>query len=1467
MFLRFLVTAAALSAQSYVETVAGTGWIFPSTPGPALQAPLAAVQGIVADANGNLYVADFDNHIVVKIDTRGILSVFAGNGLQGLDGDGAPATQAELDGPSGLAFDPQGNLLIVAAGSGKIRRVDRAGIISTIAGGGANSNDGAAALAARIDPWSIAIDTRGIIYFSEPQEHRVRQIDANGIVRTVAGTGTAGFSGDGGLASQARIDYPFSIAFDAAGNLYIADNQNHRIRRVRPNGNIDTFAGNGETGLANLNGPATRAQLSYPETVYADRQGNIFIGDARFDGRILRVDASGVITRFAGGGRSAAESGSALDVYFNNPRGLVVTPDGALFVTESNGRSVRRVLNGNVTLFAGNGRFRFTGDGGPATAATLNFPEAMAFAPDGTLYFLDTGNYRVRKIRPDGVIETVAGTGKSVLTTAPTQARSATFSKPAGLALDPAGNLYVSEFDAGIVHRISPAGLLTPFVTASSAFPQGTAQKLGFPGGMVTDAAGNLYVADGDNHLVRRVTPAGVISNYAGTGEPGFSGDGQDAIRAKLHYPRFLAIDPAGNLFIRDTESGRVRKVTRNGVITTVAGNGSASHSGDGGLATAAGIEEPRGIAVDAQGNLFIASLSRIRVVDGAGIIRPLAGGPSAGNTGDGGPPSDAFIGPSELALGRNGELYFSQYYDGNIRAIRSASPTYGVTPPSLSFTALAGANQVSATLELRASTAALAYTARATGGSWLTVSPEAGVMPGQLTVSARTDGLAPGAYNGRIEIGSPRGNPTSTAVAVTLTVTATGPKLSVTTQSLNFSSLEGGPSNSATLRVANEGSGNLDFQASAILAEGERWLTVSPPSGTVAAGAFTPVTVAASPSGLRTGTYSASVAIVSGNDRFSVGVTMLITAASAKILLSQTGLTFTAVAGGGQPLPQTFAVLNEGSGTLNFTAAGSTFSGANWLTVTPRATTVQRPLLDLAEIDVAVDHRGLSAGDYYGQARISATGAGAPQTVTVVLRVLPEGSNPGPDLQPSGIIFTAVQGVTPGSQEVSVINLLGRDVSFASGSVTFDGAAWMKHLPTNAGVAPNEPRRIVVQPDFARLAPGIRRGVITLVFNDGTIRTVSALSIVAPAGANPESKDGNRQAASCATPRLNVAFTQINEGSAAKSGQPFSIEARVVDDCGNPLRGNEPNANSFVSAKFDNGDPDLRLTPLGDGRWTGTWRPLNQGGGRVTISGIAAHFWGLTNVQAGRVDRQISLLPASGAPVILAGAVVHGASQRGDVPIAPGSLVTLYGTNLSERTTGLNALPLPTEKEGTEVLLGGQPLPILFASPAQINAQLPFNLPSNAVLQIVVRRNAQISVPESFVVAPAQPGIFTKNQQGTGQGIVVRSDQVTLAEPGAPARRGEAVVIYGTGLGPVNQIVTAGNQAPSSPLAVTLSTVEVLIGGKSAQVLFSGLTPGFAGLYQVNAILPADSPTGNAVPLSLRVDGRLSNSVEIAVE
>jgi len=1421
----FVLAAAAIavSEQSYVETVAGTTWIFPSSPGPATQAPLAAMQGIVADTSGNLFIADPQNHIVVRVDPRGNLTVYAGNGFTGYSGENLPAAQSELDQPTGLAFDIQGNLLIADFGNQRIFRVDRAGMLTTYAGGGNNPNDGASARAAMIQPWGLAVDTRGIVYFAERDQNRVRQIDTNGIVKTVAGTGEEGFSPDGVPAVQAKLANPMGITVDAAGLLYIADSYNHRIRRVRANGTLETFAGTGDNGVNGLNGPAIRAQLTEPRSVYADKQGNIYIADNLRTGRVLRVDASGVI------------SNVAPNVVLDTPQGIAVGADGAIYVTESGKRMVRRVANGAASMFAGNGRFKFGGDGGPAKAASLNYPQAMTFAPDGSLYFVDTGNSRIRRIRPDGVIETV---------------RTGALRNPTGIALDAAGNLYVSDPDDGTVYRITSAGTQTRFFSRDGTSPQG----------LTIDAAGNLYIADAAEDVIRRVTPAGVASIFAGTGTSGFSGDGQDPLRAQLNIPRVIAIDAAGNLFIADTGNFRVRRVARNGVISTVAGNGAQRHSGDGGPATAAGLDEVRGVAVDAQGNLYIAAVSRIRMVDSTGTIRTIAGGIPTGNFGDGGPPLSAGVEPFEMAIGRNGDLYFAELYYDIIRAIRLGAPTYSVTPGSLSMNALGGQNEASATLEIRGSTAGLAFTARATGSPWLSVSPEAGQMPAKLTVVARTEGLTPAAYTGRIEINVPLGNPNRSEVTVAFVVTATGPKLTVPTQPLNFSVLEGGAPVSATLRVANEGSGELTFETAA----SEPWLTIAPPSGSLGAGAFQALNITANPAGLRAGTYTGTITVRSGEVRFAVTASLLVTPAGAKILLSQTGLSFTAVASGGLPTAQSFAVLNEGSGVLSFTASASTLSGASWLRATPRVNTVQRPLVDIAEVDVFVDPKGLAAGEYFGQIRVSASVAGASQSVTVVMRVLAEGSNPGPDVQPAGLVFTGGQGASPPSQEVVVTNLLGRDISFASGSVTFDGVAWLRHLPTNSPVSPNDPRRIVVQSNLSSLAPGIRRGAITLVFDDGAIRTIGVLTVVAPAGV-ANSKTGDREAASCGSPRLNLTFTQIGDGATARTGQPFPIELRAVDDCGNVVRGNERNVNSAAYAKFDNGDPDLRLVPLGDGRWSGTWRPLNGAKDRVTISGVSVLVEGLT-VQAGRIDRQVSLTVSTNTPVIRSGAVVHGASQRADVPIAPGSLVTLYGANLSERTTGVNPLPLPSESEGTEVLLGGQALPILFASPTQINAQLPFSLPSNAVLQVVVRRREQISVPEAFVVAASQPGIFTKNQRGTGQGIVVRSDQITLAEPGTPARPGEAVVIYGTGLGPVSQALNAGAPSPGNPLAVTLSEVTVSAGGKAAQVIFAGLTPGFAGLYQVNAILAADTPTGDAVPLVVWVDGHDSNVVDIAV-
>jgi len=1419
-----LVATATLSGQSYVETVAGSVWIFPIASGPATQAPLGPIEGILSDRAGNIFLADDLNRVVVRIDPRGNLTTIAGNGIEGSSGEGLPAIQAQLGSPSSVAFDPQGNLLIADANNARIFRIDRTGTLTTFAGGGANGQDGVRALDAEITPSALAVDSRGVVYFVERYRNRVRRIDTNGIVRTVAGTGEEGFTPDGSPATQSKLNGPSGIAVDAAGLLYITDKINHRVRRVRADGTLETIAGTGQPGTDGLNGPATRAGLIQPYGIHIDPQGNFFITDNGRNGRVLRIDSAGLITN------------PAPNVIIDNPQGVTTTADGAIYVSETGTRTVRRIANGAAALFAGNGRFQFAGDGGPAAAAALYNPRSLAAALDGGVFFVDSGNNRIRRIRPDGIVESVA---------------AGALRSPAGLALDASGNLYVSEPEFGVIYRIPPSGARSTVLSRPDSRPDSLA----------VDTAGNLYFSDPYESAVRRITPAGVESVYAGTGTAGFSGDGQAAIRAQLSFPTRIALDAAGNLFIADLSNLRVRKVTPAGIISTVAGNGIERFSGDGGPATAAGLEDVRGLAVDSQNNLYISTTYRIRMVNSTGIIRTIAGGEIGGYFGDGGQPLEAGIQPDDLAIGRNGDLYFSQSSYSVIRAIRSAAPTYRVTPASVSLSALAGSNTVSGNIDLRGSTTALAYTARPAGGAWLQVSTQSGQMPASLSVTARTEGLQPGTYTARIEVTVPLGNPNRTDIPVTLTVTATGPKLSIPTQPLNFSSAENGSPSSTTLRAANEGSGSLTLQVQS----SDPWLAVSPAAATLGAGEFQAIQVTANPAGLRPGTYAGRITVVSGSDRVVIPAALIITPAGARILLSQTGLSFTAVAGGGAPLAQAFGVLNEGSGTLNFSVTPTTLSGAGWLRAVPRTTAVERPLLDVAEVDVAVDHRGLAPGEYYGQIRVTSAGAPAAPAVVVVLRVLPGGSNLGPDVIPSGLIFSGSPGASPASQEVFVSNPLNRNISFASGSVTFDGTPWLRHLPTNAQVPPNDPRRIVVQNNLSTLAPGIRRGAVTLVFDDGTIRNIAILSIVSPSAAAAD-KNGDRLATSCNSPSLNLTFTQIGDGAAARTGQPFPIELRAVDDCGNVVRGTERNVNTAAYAKFDNGDPDLRLVPLGDGRWTGTWRPLNGARDRVTITGVTVLVEGLT-LQAGRVERQVSLTTSATTPVIRTGAVVHGASQRSDVPIAPGSLVTLYGANLSESTTGLNPLPLPTESQGTEVLLGGQSLPILFASPNQINAQLPFSMPSNAALQVVVRRRDQISVPEVFVVASAQPGIFTKNQQGTGQGIVVRSDQITLAEPGTPARPGEAVVIYGTGLGPVSQPVAAGAPSPTSPLAAAISAITVTAGGKAAQVLFAGLTPGFAGLYQVNAILAPDTPSGNTVPLVIQVDGRDSNTVDIAVQ
>ena len=341
-------------------------------------------------------------------------------------------------------------------------------------------------------------------------------------ITTVAGGGSS--FGDGGAATAAQLSNPRGIAVDGAGNLYIADTWNDRIRKVDTAGVITTVAGSGTNGFSGDSGAATSARLNYPYGVTPDGAGNLYIADSR-NNRIRKVDTAGVISTVAGGGTAGA----------------------------------------------------FSGDGAAATAARLNLPGSLALDALGNLYIADRLNHRIRKVDTAGVITTVAGSSTT-----------GAFGGDSGAATD--ARLYDSS-------------------------------------GVALDRSGNLYIADRDNRRIRKVDTAGVITTVAGTGILGSSGDGGAATAARLFSPTDVAVDWAGNLFIADEDGHRIRKVDTAGVITTVAGTGIQGSSGDGGAATAARLNAPEGVALDALGNLYIADTSnnRIRKVVGAGPPAPAA--------------------------------------------------------------------------------------------------------------------------------------------------------------------------------------------------------------------------------------------------------------------------------------------------------------------------------------------------------------------------------------------------------------------------------------------------------------------------------------------------------------------------------------------------------------------------------------------------------------------------------------------------------------------------------------------------------------------------------------------------------------------------------------------------------------------------------------------------------------------------
>jgi len=661
----------------------------------ATKTEISLVDGVAVDKRGNVYIARRDNNVISRIDQKGNMTSYAGNGASGFSGDGGEAVQATLNVPAGLAFDKSGNLFVADRNNHRIRKVDSRGIITTVAGTGTAgfSGDGDLATKAQLNhPSGITFDKKGNLFFSDRSNERIRVIDSKGKIRTYAGNGKEGFKGDSGPALEASLDKPFGIAFDRKGNLYIADRGNNRIRKVNTQGIITTVAGDGGFFFMGDNGPAYRASIAGPTGVAVDDQGTLYIAD-RNNNRIRSVDPQGMITTIAGTGQQDynGDAEVARETNLHLPFGVALKPDGSLLVIDRSHYRIRSVdlKRGSIKTIAGNGKKMFAGDGGPATGATLSFPHGIAVDRNDNVLISDKGNYRIRKISPNGTIQTIAGNGIRGNIGDGKPAKEASIYGATSLKLNHKGEMFLispSGF-VSLIRMIDEKGVMRKFLDTVTPKYLDSIEKSKYKGKVQTgelatittfsdfafDNKGNLFISDRLNHQIRKVDSKGVITTIAGTGESGYYGDGGPAMEAAFRDPSALATDKKGNLYIADGANNLIRKIDTNGIVTTIAGNGKHEDTGDGGPALKASIRNMDYLKVSAKGELHIVGMNTntIRKITNDGKIVKVAGRGYQGYSGDGGPATKAMLkSPLAIAFDSKNNMYITDMGNNRIRKV-----------------------------------------------------------------------------------------------------------------------------------------------------------------------------------------------------------------------------------------------------------------------------------------------------------------------------------------------------------------------------------------------------------------------------------------------------------------------------------------------------------------------------------------------------------------------------------------------------------------------------------------------------------------------------------------------------------------------------------------------------------------------------------------------------------------------------
>jgi uncharacterized protein (TIGR03437 family) len=789
---------------------------------------------------------------------------------------------------------------------------------------------------------------------------------------------------------------------------------------------------------------------------------------------------------------------------------------------------------------------------------------------------------------------------------------------------------------------------------------------------------------------------------------------------------------------------------------------------------------------------------------------------------------------------------------------------TLAIAPASLTFNLPPGGASAVApqSVSVFAGTATPSFTVTTSttaGGNWLTATG-ATSAPGSILVSVNAGMLTAGnIFTGSVKITSPTSNPSTVSIPVTVNVpSAANPKMLVAPANVLLSYTQGASTDEQRIGVLNAGGGTLNFSATAQTTSCSGWLTLLNSSGTATPSVPGVIGFMVNPSG-SSQTCRGTITVTDGSGNTTVvPVSMAISAQSQAIQLSQTAMTFQAAPNGPATASQSFQVLNPGFPALPWTISSHVLTGGNWLTVTPTSGTAQPQGAAGTPVVVSVNPQGLSSGTYYGTIQVLAAGANnSPQTLTVTLIVTAAGTSPSPIASPNGVIITG-SGTTADTQTVSISNPGTGTVSFTSTSIADDGGNWLSVTPANGSIAAGASTSLSLTANMSGLSAGRRHATLRIGFSDGSVQTVDVTLAI--------SGTASTLAAGVATCGSSDLAVELQSPA-----QNFLVNARVgvpllllVKDCAG-------NAVSNVGGTADvliNGTTDIRLTYAGSGLWSGVWTP-SVATPSVTLAAYALALKG-TGVAAGASGATGVVMAApSPAPPYVA-AVLNAASFQLPGLVAPLGMVSIFGSGLADSQQSVYSVPFPTTLAGAQLMIGGQALPLFYASDGQINAIVPTAIAANEHDQLIVVRDTTQSAPADLLVADNNPGIFTFNQSGSGQGAILNAVSGALAAPAgtapgsAPVTAGNYVSIYLSSLGAVSNPPADGNPAGSN--STTNLTPTVTIGGAPAAVSYSGLAPGEVGVYQINAIVPA-SVTGGAVPVVVTLGNGISNTVTIAIQ